>query len=76
MTPIKRGRIFGEVIFLFCFLMLPSSLVLADAKTDGDKGIAEYRKGNLIEAMDLLEKSAVKGYTPAQITLAVTKRLL
>jgi len=70
MTLIKLGRIFGEIIFIFCFLTLPSSLVLADAKTDGDKGIAEYRNGNLIEGMLLLETSAKKGYVPAQVTLA------
>jgi TPR repeat protein len=50
--------------------MIPASSGLADAKTDGDKGIEEYRNGNLIEAMYLLEKSALKGYIPAQITLA------
>jgi len=70
MTPIKRGRIFGEIIVLFCLLMLSPTLVLADAKTDGDKGIAEYRNGNLIEGMLLLESSAKKGYVPAQVTLA------
>jgi len=70
MTPIKRGRIFGEIIVLFCLLMLSPPLVLADAKTDGDKGIAEYRNGNLIEGMLLLESSAKKGYVPAQVTLA------
>jgi len=70
MTTIRLGRIFREIIFIFCFLMFSSSLLLADAKTDGDKGIEEYRNGNLIEAMNLLEKSAVKGYTPAQVTLA------
>jgi len=50
--------------------MLSPPLVLADAKTDGDKGIAEYRNGNLIEGMLLLETSAKKGYVPAQVTLA------
>ncbi|MGB5328898.1 MAG: tetratricopeptide repeat protein [Gammaproteobacteria bacterium] len=42
----------------------------ADARADGDKGIAEYRKGNLIASIQLLEKSAAAGYTPAQVTLA------
>jgi len=42
----------------------------ADARTDGDKGIAEYRKGNLIASIQLLEKSAAAGYPPAQVTLA------
>ncbi len=50
-------------------LVMPISLQ-ADARSDGDLGIAEYRKGNLIEAMQLLEKSATEGYLPAQTTLA------
>jgi len=66
----KFDRIFVSFIFIFCLLMIPASSGLADAKTDGDKGIEEYRNGNLIEAMYLLEKSALKGYIPAQITLA------
>lgn len=70
MTTIKLLRIFREIIFIFCFLVLPTSLLLADAKTDGDKGIAEYRKGNLIEGMRLLEISAEQGYVQAQVTLA------
>ena len=55
--------------FMALFLMLPTAL-WADARTDGDRGIEEYRKGNLIEGMQLLEKSAAKGYAPAQTTLA------
>ena len=50
-------------------LLLPSAL-LADARSDGERGIAEYRQGNLIEAMEWLHKSAKAGYTPAQTTLA------
>lgn len=42
----------------------------ADARSDGEKGIAEYRKGNLIASIQLLEKSAAAGYPPAQVTLA------
>ena len=70
MTYFKFDRIFENIIFIFCFILFPFSLVLADAKTDGDKGIAEYRKGNLIEAMLFLENSAEQGYLPAQETLA------
>ena len=70
MKAIKLNRIFVKIIFIFCSLVVASSLAPADAKTDGDKGIAEYRKGNLIESMLLLEKSAGKGYAPAQVTLA------
>ena len=50
-------------------LSLPSTLQ-ADARSDGERGIAEYRQGNLIEAMEWLQKSAAAGYTPAQTTLA------
>ncbi len=42
----------------------------ADARSDGERGIEEYRKGNLIESMRLLQKSAAAGYAPAQTTLA------
>lgn len=42
----------------------------ADARADGDKGIAEYRNGNLVTSLPLLEKSAEAGYPPAQVTLA------
>ena len=70
MKSINLNRIFVKIIFIFCSLVIASSLALADAKIDGDKGIVEYRKGNLIESMLLLEKSAGKGYAPAQVTLA------
>ena len=53
---------------VFQLLMAPP--MLADAKTDGDKGIEEYRKGNLIESLTLLKSSAQQGYAPAQVTLA------
>jgi len=56
-------------IALVSILVMPTTLQ-ADAQSDGDLGIAEYRKGNLIEAMQLLEKSAEQGYMPAQTTLA------
>ena len=55
----------GVLLLLFW----PSAL-LADARSDGERGIAEYRQGNLIEAMEWLRKSATAGYTPAQTTLA------
>lgn len=43
---------------------------IADPETDGERGIAEYRQGNLITAIRLLESSARAGYVPAQVTLA------
>ena len=60
-----------RVIFALC--LLGSSLqspLLADAKTDGDRGIEAYRQGRLIEAMELLERSSQGGYAPAQVMLA------
>ena len=64
---ICKPWLFAGTIVLQLLLAAP---VLADAKTDGDKGIEEYRKGNLIEALGLLETSAQQGYAPAQVTLA------
>lgn len=46
------------------------SSAAADARADGERGIAEYRSGNLIDGMRLLESSAQAGYVPAQVTLA------
>ena len=59
------GLSLGALLFLF----LPSEL-LADARSDGERGIAEYRQANVIEAMEWLRKSATAGYAPAQTTLA------
>ena len=42
----------------------------ADAKTDGERGIAAYKQGRLIEAMQLLRRSAEQNYAPAQNMLA------
>lgn len=42
----------------------------ADPREDGERGIEAYRKGNLIESLALLRKSAASGYAPAQTTLA------
>lgn len=66
-TVVKKFR--GPFLALALVLAMPATL-RADARSDGDLGIAEYRKGNLIEAMLLLEKSAQQGYIPAQTTLA------
>ena len=60
-----------EILLLALVSILATPVTLqADARSDGDLGIAEFRKGNLIEAMQLLEKSAEQGYIPAQTTLA------
>ena len=59
----------GVLLALVSILATPVTLQ-ADARSDGDLGIAEFRKGNLIEAMQLLEKSAAQGYISAQTTLA------
>jgi len=66
----KNNRIRAAIIGTCCLLVVQYSSLQADAKIDGDKGIEEFRNGNLIEAMQLLEKSAAQGYTPAQVTLA------
>jgi len=65
-----KNRIVATATFIFCLLVVPQSPALADAKTDGDRGIEEFRQGNLIESMQLLERSAKGGYVPAQVTLA------
>jgi len=59
--------------YLILCVLLFSSSVFASEKTSaeqGEKGIEEFRRGNLIQAMTLLNKSAASGYTPAQTTLA------
>jgi len=66
---VVEGSFSGLICTLVLLLTLPSTL-LADARSDGDRGITEFRRGNLIEAMQLLEKSATQGYIPAQTTLA------
>lgn len=65
-----KSRGITPAILISCLLTLQQSPALADAKTDGDKGIEEFRQGNLIESIQLLERSARQGYTPAQVTLA------
>ncbi len=67
-TVFKKN--FSAVICLLVLLLTLSPTLQADARSDGDLGISEYRKGNLIEGMLLLEKSAAQGYSPAQTTLA------
>jgi TPR repeat protein len=67
---VMKNRIVALVIFLSCLLTMQQSLVLADAKSVGDRGIEAFRQGNLIESMQLLEHSANGGYVPAQVTYA------
>lgn len=55
---------------LLLLMLCQPAVLWADARSDGERGIAEYRKGNLIEGMALLQKAAVAGYPPAQTTLA------
>lgn len=66
---LHKGIVASIVWASVSFSALPSP-AWADARADGDKGIAEYRKGNLIASIQLLEKSAAAGYSPAQVTLA------
>lgn len=51
-------------------LATQQSPLFADARSDGEQGIEAFRQGKLIEAMELLERSARNGYAPAQVNLA------
>lgn len=62
---IGRERYLG---LLAAIAIVPA--LTADPREDGERGIEAYRKGNLIESLELLQKSAVSGYAPAQTTLA------
>jgi TPR repeat protein len=64
------GRIARRAIFAACLLGALQSPLLADAQTDGERGIEAYQQGRLIEAMELLESAAQGGYAPAQVMLA------
>jgi len=70
MTKTDAMRNFARLIVLSTLILAAPNTLRADARADGEQGILEYRKGNLIEAMQLLEKSAAEGYAPAQTTLA------
>lgn len=63
-------RNFTRLIIVSTLILTTPATLRADARADGERGITEYRKGNLITAMQLLEKSAAEGYAPAQTTLA------
>ena len=65
-----HNRIATGIGWALALLFTLATPAWADARADGDKGIDEYRKGNLIASMQLLEKSAAAGYPPAQVTLA------
>ncbi|HEY5740398.1 MAG TPA: hypothetical protein VIW27_11780, partial [Gammaproteobacteria bacterium] len=64
------GRIARRAIFAACLFGALQSPLLADAQTDGERGIEAYQQGRLIEAMQLLESAAQGGYAPAQVLLA------
>ena len=49
------GRIARRAIFAACLFGALQSPLLADAQTDGERGIEAYQQGRLIEAMQLLE---------------------
>ncbi len=62
---------FKRVYILLCVpICCVFSMLYADAKSDGEKGIQAFRQGKLIEAMQLLQQSAELNYAPAQNTLA------
>jgi hypothetical protein len=58
MTKIDVMRDFARLIIVSTLMLTAPATLRADARADGEKGILEYKKGNLIEAMQLLEKSA------------------
>jgi hypothetical protein len=60
------------ISFVFLGFFAPGSGITGDENFIdlGEKGIEAFRQGNLILAMDLLNRSAEKGYAPAQTTLA------
>jgi len=64
----RRGTV-QSILALVLFALLQHPLS-ADSRTDGEQGIEAFRQGRLIEAMELLERSAVDGYAPAQVNLA------
>ena len=70
MKFVLHKRIAASIVCASVWFSAPPLPAWADARADGDKGIAEYRKGNLIASIQLLEKSAASGYAPAQVTLA------
>lgn len=69
MKTMNAQRRLGYLIIL-CSCLAAPVFAIADAKTDGERGIEAYRKGNLIEGMTLLKKSAQAGYAPAQSMFA------
>lgn len=62
--------IFKFFVLFFYFTGTKGFAQQASYITDGEKGIEAFRQGNLILAMELLNKSATQGYAPAQTTLA------
>ncbi len=57
--------------FLVFFIFTANAFAnQADYMKDNDMGMEAYRNGNLILAMKLLNQASIKGYSPAQTTLA------
>jgi hypothetical protein len=71
-NPVQYSRMIKSVLKSFVFLVffIPAPGTAESFIELGEKGIEAFRQGNLILAMDLLSKSAEKGYAPAQTTLA------
>lgn len=66
----KKRALYPRTLFYIILMMCSNSFAYGNAMIDGNQGIKEFRKGNLIEAMKLLNSSARQGYAPAQNTLA------
>jgi hypothetical protein len=61
-VAIILDQIIVEIKLIFCFLMIPISLVLVNTMTDSDKGY-------FIDSTHLFGKSTGKGFAQAQISL-------
>lgn len=63
-------RAVARILCIALLLVTHQAPLFADARSDGEQGIEAFKRGDLIESMELLERSARGGYAPAQVTLA------
>lgn len=61
-----------SVTMVLAFLLMTANVQAqeVDYVQMGEKGIEAFQKGDIVTAMELLERSAKQGYAPAQATLA------
>ena len=73
MIPVQGfSNILRALALTAALLCLPSTL-LADARSDGERGIAEYRKGNLIAAMESDRRTAIARFAERTSACAENK---